>query len=157
MTTIRPAQLEDAPALADLLREVGFFEAINAMSPDEASAHVRRHLSLSLADDGHSLFVGADQAGQILGYVAVHWIAYLFLPGPEGYVSELFLRPVARGKGLGAALLDVVQTEARQRGVYRLSLLNNRSRESYERGFYQKHGWEERTVMSNFVFWMEAH
>jgi len=85
----------------------------------------------------------------------VHWLSYLFLPGPEGYVSELFLRPSARGQGLGASLLETVKAEAQERGAYRLSLLNNKSRESYERGFYTKQGWEERPLMANFIYRME--
>jgi GNAT superfamily N-acetyltransferase len=66
----------------------------------------------------------------------------------------LFLRPSARGQGLGAELLETVKAEARERGAFRLSLLNNRSRESYERGFYQKHSWEERQIMANFIYRM---
>jgi GNAT superfamily N-acetyltransferase len=155
--TIRTARFSDCPALATLLREVGWFEAINSKTPAEATAHIESHLADCLADDSHSVYVGVDEAGEVQGYVSVHRLSYLFLPGPEGYISELFLRPSARGKGLGASLLEAVKTEAQKRGVYRLSLLNNKTRESYERGFYQKHGWEERPVMANFVYWMEEH
>jgi GNAT superfamily N-acetyltransferase len=149
---IRTAQFTDCPALADLLREVGWFEAINSKSPAEAIQHIERHLADCLADESHSVYVGVDESGEVLGYVSVHWLSYLFLPGPEGYVSELFLRPAARGQGLGASLLEAVKAEARERGAYRLSLLNNQSRASYERGFYQKHGWVERPIMSNFIY-----
>ena len=152
--TIRSAQFIDCAALADLLREVGWFEFINSKSVAEATVHVEGHLAECLADESHSVYVGLDEAGSVMGYISVHWLAYLFLPGPEGYVSELFLRPSARGQGLGAELLETIKAEALERGVYRLSLLNNRSRESYERGFYQKHGWEERQIMSNFIYLM---
>jgi hypothetical protein len=55
---------------------------------------------------------------------------------------------------VGAAVLTAAQTEAAQRGCVRLSLLNGKQRESYQRSFYQKHGWEERPFMANFIFWM---
>jgi len=152
--TIRNAKFSDCLSLADLLREVGWFEFIKSKTPEEASAHIAAHLAECLADESHSVYVGVDESGSVAGYVSVHWLAYLFLPGPEGYVSELFLRPSARGQGLGAELLETVKAEAQERGAYRLSLLNNRSRESYERGFYQKHGWEERPIMSNFIYLM---
>jgi GNAT superfamily N-acetyltransferase len=152
--TIRTAKFTDCSSLADLLREVGWFEFIKNKTPEEASAHIAAHLAECLADESHSVYVGVDETGEVLGYVSVHWLAYLFLPGPEGYVSELFLRPSARGQGLGSSLLETVRTEAQERGVYRLSLLNNKSRESYERGFYQKNGWEERPIMSNFIYRM---
>ena len=75
-----------------------------------------------------SIYVAEAEAGDLLGYVSVHWLPYLFLPGPEGFVSELFIRKTARGQGVGTQLLQTVQTEAEQRGCSRLSLLNNRDR-----------------------------
>lgn len=152
--TIRLAKFSDCASLADLLREVGWFEFIKNKTPEAAAEHVAAHLAECLADESHSVYVGLDQAGEVLGYVSLHWLAYLFMPGPEGFISELFLRPSARGQGLGAELLEAVKGEGQERGAYRLSLLNNRSRESYERGFYPKHGWEERPVMSNFIYLM---
>lgn len=155
--SIRSAQFFDCPALADILREVGWFEAFNAKTPAEAVEHVEHHLADCLADESHSVYVAVDALGVVQGYVNVHWLSYLFMPGPEGFISELFLRPSARGKGLGADLLEAVKAEALERGVYRLSLLNGKQRESYERSFYQKHGWEERPGMANFVYKLEAH
>jgi GNAT superfamily N-acetyltransferase len=150
--TIRPAKFSDCPALADLLREVGWFEFIKNKTPEDANLHLAAQLAECLADESHSVYVGLNAAGEAVGYISVHWLSYLFLPGPEGFVSELFIHPSARGQGLGAALLEKVKDEALERGACRLSLLNNRTRESYERGFYPKHGWEERPAMSNFIY-----
>ncbi len=150
--SIRTAQFFDTPAIAGLLREVGWFDAINRMSPQQAAEHIQEQLAHCLADDSHSVYVGVDQQADVLGYVDVHWLPYLFLPGLEGFVSDLFVRPSARGQGLGAALLETVKAEAQKRGAYRLSLLNGRHRESYTRSFYQKQGWEERLTMANFVY-----
>jgi hypothetical protein len=36
-------------------------------------------------------------------------------------------------------------------------LLNMRQRESYARGFYAKHGWEERTQAATFIKNIKAH
>ena len=149
---IRPARFPDASALADLLREVGWFEFINFQTSAAATANIESQLAESLADESHSVYVGVDDTGQVTGYISVHWLAYLFMPGPEGYISELFLRPAARGQGLGSALLETVKAEALERGAYRLNLLNNKHRESYEREFYQKQGWQERPEMANFIY-----
>ena len=89
--------------------------------------------------------------GAVLGYVAVHWVPYLIHTGPEGYISELFIRESARGQGIGARLLETVEAEAIRRGCTRLMLLNMRQRESYQREFYSKHGWEERPQAANFM------
>ena len=150
--TIRSAQFIDCAALADLLREVGWFEFINGKSVAEATVHVEGHLAECLADESHSVYVSVDENARVVGYISVHWLAYLFMPGPEGFISELFVRPTARAEGVGAALLKTVQEDALERGCHRLSLLNGKQRESYERKFYEKHGWEERPGMSNFVY-----
>ncbi len=114
-----------------------------------------RALETIIAGDAHTLLVAAGDEGQLLGYAAVHWIPDLFLPGPEGYLSELFVDPDARGLGIGGALLDAIVSKARDRGCSRLQLINFRHRESYVRGFYAKHGWEERPTAANFALYLD--
>jgi GNAT superfamily N-acetyltransferase len=96
--------------------------------------------------------VACSSDGKIAGYTSVHWLPYLFMNGPEGYVSELFVRSSGRGQGIGKQLLQAVEAEARARGCSRLSLINLRDRESYLRKFYNKAGWEERSEAANFLF-----
>ena len=104
-----------------------------------------------LADDSHSIYVAESPHGEIAGYGPVHWLPYLFMAGPEGYVSELFVRDDARGQGVGRQLLRIIEVDARARGCQRLSLINLRNRESYQRQFYLKAGWRERSEAANFV------
>lgn len=148
---IRPICIDDAPALAALLHAVGQFARINAQPLEETVQTVRRQLALCLADDSHSLYVAEDGSGALSGYVAIHWLPYLIHTGPEGYVSELFILPDARGQGVGSALLETAVQEGRRRGCSRMALLNMRERESYQRGFYKKQGWEEREDAANFI------
>lgn len=151
--TIRKANLNDTAALTDLILGLGWFaHYFEHLSGDEACQRVGEHLNQCLADASHSIYVAAaGTAAQIVGYTAVHWLPYLFLPGPEGFVSELFVADAARGQGLGGQLLQTVVQEALARQCRRLSLLNMRGRASYQRGFYVKQGWEERLDAANFV------
>lgn len=149
--TIRLAGLDDAGRLSSLLREIGLFPAMQAESAAETRDRVRRHLAQCLQDDSHSVYIAEDREQGLIAYAAVHWLPYLFLKGPEGFVSELFVSQAARGQGVGARLLEAVKAEARQRGCARLSLINMRNRESYQRGFYEKQGWDERPDVANFV------
>lgn len=152
--TIRKASLADAGGLGRLLREINLFPAVQGEQPDEALARVKRHLAQCLQDSSHSVYVAESQDGGLVGYVAAHWLPYLILKGPEGFVSELFVVAPARGRGIGTRLLESVQAEARQRGCFRLSLVNMRGRESYQRGYYEKGGWEERPEAANFVYYL---
>ena len=149
---IRKAAADDARHLALLLGGIGWFEAFASAPIDTSTARVSARLRESLADASHSVYVAETQAGEIAGYGSVHWLPYLFMAGPEGYVSELFVRESARGQGVGGQLLDAIESEARARGCTRLSLINLRHRESYRRQFYVKAGWQERDTAANFIY-----
>ncbi len=148
---IRRAITSDADRITDLLIGLKHFRRLEGKPREAVLKQVTAHLDLCLADDSHGVYVAEDDQGEIVAYAAVHWLPYLFLPGPEGYVSELFVDGAARGQGIGARLLEIIAEEARVRGCSRLSLINMRDRESYQRGFYARHGWEERPDAANFV------
>jgi len=147
---IRRATAADAQPLAELVRRLEGFDWLRDEPGEDTTGRVADHLALCLADGSHSLYV-AEASGRLAGYVSVHWLPYLILRGPEGYVSELFLAPDARGQGIGTQLIETVVAEARARGCYRLQLINSRARESYRRDYYRKRGWEEREQMASFV------
>jgi GNAT superfamily N-acetyltransferase len=152
MTTIRKATIDDARQLALLLRGIGWFEKFDAEEIDALTGQVRARLEQCLADDSHLVLVAEDAIGNLAAYSSVHWLPYLFMSGPEGYVSELFVRAAARGQGLGRELLQAIEHAARARGCQRLSLTNLRDRESYRRQFYTKAGWRERSEAANFIY-----
>jgi len=149
--TIRNVQFQDAEDITSIIREVGWFEHLKSESAQITAERVRQHISLCLADDSHSAFVAENEKHKVIGYSSVHYLPYFFLPGPEGYVSELFVSAEDRGQGIGNVLLEQVIAEARRRGCARLSLINSRTRESYQRKFYEQHGWNERTEIAAFV------
>lgn len=148
---IRKAKAEDTHSITEILRALGWFAHLNSEPLEATQRRVARHLESCHADDSHTVYVAEDSAGAVVGYAAVHWLPYMLLAGPEGYVSELFIQESARGKGAGTKLLEVIEAEAKGRGCSRLMLLNLRQRESYQREFYKKHGWEERPGVANFV------
>ncbi len=152
MTRIRRVVHEDAAALAELLLDTGWFAALNDKPVETVTAQIELQIAQCLADNSHSIYVAESSVGQIAGYTSVHWLPYLFMAGPEGYVSELFVQSNARGQGIGNELLRAVEVEARARECSRLSLVNLRHRESYLRKFYIKAGWQERAEAANFLY-----
>ena len=59
----------------------------------------REHRENNLGEKKSNNTDGQDQA--LVAYAAVHWLPYLILRGPEGFVSELFVDQAARGQGVG--------------------------------------------------------
>jgi GNAT superfamily N-acetyltransferase len=149
---IRKARPGDAAGIAAVLRGLEWITRFDAEPIEATARRVAHHLELCHADDSHTVYVAENEGGEIAGYAAVHWLPYLLLLGPEGYVSELFIREADRGQGIGTRLLETVKKEAEARGCARLMLLNMHERESYRRGFYKKQGWEERSDAANFVY-----
>ena len=144
---LRSATSEDAQAFADFLIELDWFSAIKNSSPEQVLATATR----ALDSDSDRILVIAIEEGKILGYVHLVFMDVMFLSGPSAYLSELFVLPVARGRGIGTALLEHVIAGARERKASRIMLNNDRERDAYERGFYAKHGFVERETMANFA------
>lgn len=148
---IRKALHEDVPVIASILRELGWFPYIDKESEAATELRIRLHLELADADDSHTVLVAEDEEIGVAGYISVHWLPYLLLSGPEGYVSEVFVREEARGKGVGTALMNDVRELAVAKRCSRLMLLSDRQRGSQEKDFYVRFGFEERPEMANMV------
>ena len=145
---IRPANIDDAPLIADLLANIDDYPHWKTLGAEALQETARE--SLEWANPERHLFV-AELEGQVIGYAAVYWLHPLFST-LEGYVSELFIRSDASGHGAGTALLETIKAEAIAQGCCRLTLVNLKDRESYKRGFYASRGWEEKSNTVRFAF-----
>ena len=145
---IRAVKLEDAGALADLVRELGEFSSVIQEVPAVTFGRVERHLGIITKSERHTLLVAEDN-GEIVGYCSAHWIP--MMSQLSGFVSELFVKASRRGEGVGTRLLEHIEKEARARGCDRLHLENFRTKASYERSYYAKHGFSERPAAASFI------
>ena len=148
---IRPAKLTDVESIEKILRELRWFEHINEKSTQNVINEIENQIIFCEKDPCHNIYI-AEKEHEVVGYIAVHWLFYTILPGPEGYISELFVSETERGQGIGNSLLEDVKKQAKLRGCSRLMLVNNRNRLSYEKEFYKKNGFTEREHIANFVF-----
>jgi len=148
---IRPARQEDLGVVAALWRELDWLPSLRVLPQERLQEAMAQRLAQCQASGDHVVLVAQGDDGEVLGYAAMHYLPYLMLPGPEAYVSELFVTAAARGRGVGKLLLGHLEELARDKGCARLMLFNGRDRESYAREFYKKQGWQERPVIANFV------
>jgi ribosomal protein S18 acetylase RimI-like enzyme len=115
---IRPARDEDADfdAATRLLAELGrpspAEEKLPALRRTYAS-HVAR------ADTG-SLLAFLDDAP--VGFVSLEFRQPFFLPALQAWIPDLLVTEAARGRGVGAALLDAAFEESIRRGAYAAAL-----------------------------------
>lgn len=152
--TIRKAELKDATAMAEILREIGWSEKRNSLPLQEVSKPIEDLIKTAINNpDNHTIYVTADENDIALGFTNVHWVPFVMLGSYEGYVSDVFVSPSASGMGAGTMLIEAVMNEGKERDVYRLMLTNGKEKLSYKRGFYKKMGWTERPKVANFVYY----
>lgn len=146
---VRRAGRGDAEAIVTALLDAPQFAA-RLTADDRPELVARTQAAIQSGDDTRRVLLVAELEGEVVGYAHVHWIPMLFLAGVEGYVSELFVRRTARGRGCGGQLLATIEHLAKERGAARLFLLNGRESPAYRRGFYPKHGFREATHLAPF-------
>jgi len=148
--SIHPAKLKDTESIEKIIRELEWFNHITEKSTQDTISKIEVYLRSCQEAPSNSVFV-AEKEGKVIGYISVHWLFYVILPGPEGYISELFVSKKERGQGIGSLLIKEVKKQAEIRGCSRLALANNRNRLSYEKEFYKKKGFIERQHVANFI------
>ena len=134
---IRRATLDDAPAIASLAGELGY--------PTEP-AEMRTRLAALNPEDG-ALFVG------VAGVAVIGWahVAEVRLVESDSYAElrGLVVAAALRSRGVGARLLGAAEAWTRDRGLSRLRVRSNVTRERTH-AFYERHGYT--TTKSQKVF-----
>lgn len=127
--SIRPARLEDAPALAPLSTQLGY---------PATAAEIAARLDAILADPDQAVYV-AETSGQVAGWV--HVAHYLTLEsGAAVEIRGLVVDENRRGSGLGRALVLQAEAWARDRGVRVVRVRSNVVRAGAHE-FYRRLGY----------------
>lgn len=136
-TEIQLAGPQDADDLSELTRELAASEgktALEHLNPDRVESWLRQ----TPPPFGALL---AGPYGARLGYIAFYKVFSLFLGGPVLLVENLYVRPSARGLGLGRLLLREASSQAVEQGIARVEL-NVRSDNPETIAFYQRCGFQ---------------
>lgn len=129
---IRDANGGDEREVARLLEQLGY--------PSGGDA-VRRRLARIEASAADRLFV-AELDGQIVGLAGIHVSPSLEYDGDAAKVSAIVVDEAARRRGVGRALLEAVEAEARARGCV-LVFLTTAERRKDAHEFYRRLGWDD--------------
>jgi len=128
---IRPARDDDAPAISELLGELGY--------PTAADEAARRLGKLRSSD--YVVLVGVRD-GRVAGLVSLHSVSGLHSSSPACYVMALVTHSTMHGQGIGKALLGEAEKWARERGCDRVTLTSATHRTAAH-AFYERHGFPE--------------
>lgn len=118
--SIRPATPDDVPTILALVRELAEYERMpHAVVATEQS--LRRDLFGEGFGRGPACeALMGELGGQVQGF-ALFFMNYSTWVGRAGiYLEDLYVRPSARGKGLGRAMLVELARIARDRGCARM-------------------------------------
>lgn len=132
---IRRALESDEEAARKLIAALGYAN-IDESDFKQAFAALLRH-----KDSLVFLAEGGD--GSAIGLMTLSHRPQLRLAGTLVCIDELVIAEEARGRSIGAALLEEAKCFAASIGAKRLELHTNRGRVSYQRAFYVKNGFSE--------------
>ena len=114
--TLRPATIDDAPTIVNLIRELAIYEKLEyqVQATPEALA---RHL---FGDRPAAEVILAEVDHQAVGFALFFGNFSSFRSQPGLYLEDIFVRSEHRGQGIGKALLARVARIAVDRGCGRL-------------------------------------
>lgn len=134
------ASADDANAFVE--QRIALLASLEEFAAGADLDHLRRETRAAFAEgleNGDAVtWLAVDGEGEVLGS-AVLLVVRRFpsLQNPsrrEGYLSHMFVRPDARRRGIGSALLAAAVAESRRRGLPRLRLHSTaEGRELYDR------------------------
>ena len=111
----RRAGLLDAPVILEFIRELAEYEHLLDQVTATPEALVETLFVRKVAE-----VVFAEVAGQLVGFVLYFRTFSTFMGQPCIYLEDLYVRPAARGQGVGKALLAQVARLAVDTGCGRL-------------------------------------
>jgi GNAT superfamily N-acetyltransferase len=129
--TVRDALTPDSEAIAALLGQLGY--------PTEPATVEARLERLSIVGDR---VVVADLDGRAVGLAHLQVAPAIELDQPAAKIGALVVDEAHRGRGIGRALVEAVEEEARARGCEVLFLTTSNRRDDAH-AFYERLGLEQ--------------
>jgi GNAT superfamily N-acetyltransferase len=122
---VRAATADDRTFILELVPELLAFGPPAWRNRQEMIATDTRVIDAALGGqtEGASVLVAEDEQGARLGFTHVAPLWDYYLEQPCGHIWDIVVRPEARGRGVGRALIAAAEQWARDRG-YRLLTLN---------------------------------
>jgi ribosomal protein S18 acetylase RimI-like enzyme len=136
---IRAGLPADVPQLVPLVGQYWHFEGLTGFDAASVAPLLER---IASHPELGAIWV-ADADGELVGYLIAVYMFSLEQRGMMAEIDEFFVAPAARTYGVGAALLDVAESDLAQSGCVCLQL--QLGKDNWRaRAFYRRHGYQER-------------
>ena len=133
--TIRPAEINDAAALAQLMCELGY---------ETTKSEMEMRIQRIATDERYRTFVAVGD-GKVCGMIGTLTYPSIEHNDPSGRIVALVILRTMRRRGIGRALIATVEKDFAQRGIRRIALNTQLAREDahkfYESLGYERNGW----------------
>ena len=133
--TIRPAGINDAAALAQLMCELGY---------ETTKSEMQMRVERIGTDERYRTFVAVCD-GKVCGMIGTLTYPSIEHNDPSGRIVALVILRTMRRRGIGRALLATAEKDFAQRGIRRIALNTQLAREDahkfYESLGYERNGW----------------
>jgi len=116
---------------------------LSARYPEDGATHFR--LDRDEVRPGRGAFLIASRGGEAAGCGAIRRI-----DGQTGEIKRMYVRPDMRGRGVGRALLDALEAEARSLQVSRL-VLETGDRQPEALALYERAGFSRIAPFGEYV------
>ena len=131
---IREAELDDAPELGVLMCELGY---------QTRRTEMETRLKSIFSNPAYETFVAMD--GRVCGMIGTLTCSSCEHNDPSGRILALVALSAARRRGIGRALIATAEKDFVQRGIRRVALNTQLTREDahkfYESLGYERNGW----------------
>ena len=153
---IRPFRPKDKDQIISLMREFGdYLEKLDAMGrtqfTKDGSLYFTDKLLSEVRNKNGQIFV-AEEHGKIIGFIGgiiarqTEEELMEAKPAIPGVINEFFVTSQSRRLGIGLKLMKKIEEYFKQRG-FTLVRLDVFAPNQIARNFYQKHGYQDRSVV----------
>jgi ribosomal protein S18 acetylase RimI-like enzyme len=136
--TLRPAEVADADALLEMMR--GLYTVLRTPLEDRSAAALRE----LLRDPSLGRVWLIEAGAEVVGYAVLTFAYSLEFGGRVGVLDELYVKEGFRGRGVGSAVLRLIEAVCPALGVRAVSLEVARD-DSRAQAVYRKAGFRERS------------
>ncbi len=138
------AELDEAEIVADLL--IAFRDHLGSARPSDNAmlAGVER---LMEGVEAEFLLASPDEDSPPSGVAQLRFRFSVWEAAPDCWLEDLFVRQHARGRGVGAALVEMTIARAQERGARRVELDTNEDNAAAI-ALYERHGFSSQSKAS---------